>query len=178
MCVCVCVCVCVKVRVERNGQYLWRHIPAKESCTISAESDPPSIMTDITVSGVEIEREGLQEGPVMFVHFELTWLPPSTANGILLEYEIAVGTTASGPTDLLYRFTYPVSAWDLSLSLSLPLSLTHTLSLTHSLSVCLSLPLPLLPLSLSIPQSLSHVCMCEYSSSTLLHCLYHVWIKM
>ena len=65
---------------------------------MSAESEPPTTMTEVSASKVEIQEDSVQ--------FDLMWSPPSTANGVLTEYELALGTTA---TELLPHSTYPVS---------------------------------------------------------------------
>ena len=81
-------------------------MPAPESCSISAESEPPTSMTEITASVPEVE---MTENASTEVLFNVTWHPPSLANGVLLEYELSVGTSAIEPAQILYHAVYPVS---------------------------------------------------------------------
>lgn len=99
----------IQVRVERNNQYLWRRVPSKQTCTVNAESHPPSAMTNISTSDVKIQW--LSEEQSLALQFNLMWSPPATANGILTEYELAVGTghIEAGTTLLLHRVTFPVN---------------------------------------------------------------------
>ena len=73
-------------------------------------------MMGITLSNVEVqpnEEEGreAEEQSLLRLQFDISWSPPSTSNGGLLEYELALSTeyTATGNTSLLYRMTFPVS---------------------------------------------------------------------
>ena len=65
-------------------------------------------MTDISATSVETRE--LPEGQLA-LQFELTWSPPSSANGILTEYEVAIGTQPVSAGAFLYHSTFPVSVF-------------------------------------------------------------------
>ena len=88
-----------------------------KTCTISAESIPPTVMRGVTVSNVEVqtEEEG-REGEaaahsLLRLQFDILWSPPTTSNGGLMEYELGLSTEhpVTGTKTLLYRMTFPVS---------------------------------------------------------------------
>ena len=101
-------CANMQVRVERASGYLWRRVPPTETCTLSAESEPPSPVTELTVGHVQIDREGGKEEGYL-AQFDLSWSPPLTANGALAEYEVNIVTQPSGDGPVLYHSTHPVS---------------------------------------------------------------------
>lgn len=79
-----------------------------QTCTVNAQSDPPSAMTNVSTSDVEIQW--LSEEQSLTLKFSLVWSPPATVNGVLTEYEVAVGTERIGAgTTLLHRVTLPVN---------------------------------------------------------------------
>ena len=84
------------------------------TCTVSAESNPPTTMTAVTASNVEVQTEEVgeaEEQSLLRLQFDVLWSPPSISNGVLMEYELALGTerTATGTTPFLYHTTFPVS---------------------------------------------------------------------
>ena len=78
-------------------------MPSTKSCIVETEAEPPSSVTDLSVTSVEIESWG---GKGLMVNFDLSWSPPLITNGELVEYEVNV-TTADD--EILHHSTYPVS---------------------------------------------------------------------
>lgn len=79
-----------------------------QTCTVNTQSDPPSAMTNMSTSDVEIQW--LSEEQSLTMKFNLMWSPPATVNGVLTEYEVAVGTgRIEAGTTLLHRVTLPVN---------------------------------------------------------------------
>lgn len=76
---------------------------------IDSQSLPPAPMSNISVSELEFDDSG-----VLFL--TLTWLPPTTANGLTIEYEVRIGENLPDQEDRdgqVHTQRYPVSqhAW-------------------------------------------------------------------
>lgn len=99
-------CADTQVRVERTSGYFWRRVPPTKTCTLSADSEPPGPVTELSVTQVQTDREG---GGGLLAQFHLSWSVPLTTNGVLTEYEVNVVTGAAGDGTLLYHSTHPVS---------------------------------------------------------------------
>ena len=99
-------CANTQIRVERTSGYFWRRVPPTKTCTLSADSEPPGPVTELSVTQVQTDREG---GGGLLAQFHLSWSVPLTTNGILTEYEVNVVTGAAGDGTLLYHSTHPVS---------------------------------------------------------------------
>lgn len=84
-------------------------MPSMKTCTVNAESDPPSAMTDISISDVKIQWLSGEQS--LTLQFNLMWSRPATVNGVLTEYELAVGTgrMEAATTILVHRITFPVN---------------------------------------------------------------------
>ena len=73
----------IQVRTEKKAQYFWRNVPRMQSCLIDSQSLPPAPMSNISVSELEFDKSGI-------LLLTLTWLPPTTANGLITEYEVRI----------------------------------------------------------------------------------------
>ena len=80
-----------------------------QSCLIDSQSLPPAPMSNISVSELEFDDSGV-------LLLMLTWLPPTTANGLTTEYEVRIGENLPDQGDWdgrVHTQRYPVSqhAW-------------------------------------------------------------------
>ena len=65
-------------------------MPSTKSCIVETEAEPPSSVTDLSVTSVEIESWG---GKGLMVNFDLSWSSSLITNGELIEYEVNVTTS-------------------------------------------------------------------------------------
>ena len=100
-----CLCIYLQVRTEKKAQYFWRNVPRIQSCLIDSQSLPPAPMSNISVSELEFDKSGV-------LLLTLTWLPPTTANGLITEYEVRIGENLPDQEDRdgqVHTQRFPVS---------------------------------------------------------------------
>lgn len=76
----------LQVRPEKDDTYFWRKVPGPQSCIVKAIGLPPS-----PISNISVHRRN-PNNTEDHVYFNVTWSPPATSNGAVVQYDIRVGT--------------------------------------------------------------------------------------
>lgn len=68
--------------MEKDQIYYWRDIPHTKSCSVPSSPLPPSILTNITVSTLELNRT------TETLHMVVSLSPPDSMHGVFRGYEL------------------------------------------------------------------------------------------
>ena len=78
-----------------------------QTCQIDARSEPPQQLDNISIANMTVN---VTEDNWLHLEFELEWSQPAIVNGVLKQFEVAIGPGLTAEDNhFLYRSTFSVS---------------------------------------------------------------------